>query len=405
MPNKYMKDSDNLRVFGDTNVGWCENTPINETLDGEGNVATDKRGFGVRDPYAPTARRHDDPSVCELREKLRKHNGIHELDICDPDELDRAATIFWRDGFVVVRNLLNTENLDRFREGSARVLSEILAPDGEAGRKYLTETNRLPHRYSYGTTSSSRQLLHDSVWASMVDLDTTTPLLTKLFGSKDYVVLGAGGDLCLPGAVEYQHLHSDVREDFNVSKARVEQAEAMGIKLETPEDSDELTMKCRRLIADRTPAVITINFLMCDLTWENGPIRQIPGTHMSARHPPPPQEEPEWMRMSTLVGGPAGAGVFRDNRAWHGATPNLSHEIRSMPNVEYGAPWIAGPRVPKTMPHRVWETLSDHARHICRFVHEEPGVWPAGAGINHSLESARRKAKQEVNAPPNYYSL
>ena len=271
-----MKDSDNLRVCGDTEVGWCANTPINETLDGEGNIVNDKRGFGVRDPYAPTARDYDDPTVRELRENLRQHNSIHQLDICDPEEIERAATIFWRDGFVVVRDLLDKEMLDRFREGNARVLSEILSPDGDCGRKYVTETNRLPHRYSYRTTSSSRQLLHDSVWASMVDLDITTPLLTRLFGSQDYLVLGAGGDLCLPRAVEYQHLHTDVREDFNVPESRIRQAESMGIELKMKEDSDELTIKCKRLIADRMPAVITINFLMCELTWENGPIRQIP---------------------------------------------------------------------------------------------------------------------------------
>ena len=319
--------------------------------------------------------------------------------------LNAPATIFWRDGFVVVRDLLDKEKLDRFREGSARVLSEILSPDGEEGRKYLTETNRLPHRYSYGTTSSSRQLLHDSVWASVVDLDTTTPLLSRLFGSKDYVVLGAGGDLCLPGAVEYQHLHSDVYERFDVQQSRIEQAKSMGIEMTTEEDSDELTTRCKRLIADRTPAIITINFLMCDLTWENGPIRQIPGTQISARQPPPPQEVPEWMRMSTLVGASAGAGVFRDNRAWHGATPNLSREIRSLPNIEYGAPWIASPRVSKTMPYKIWETLSDHGRHVCRFVHAEKDVWPAGAGVNHSLASERKKAKTEVTSPPGYYSL
>ncbi len=398
-----MKDSENLLVWGETDVGWDANTPINETLDENGNVPDAKRGFGIADPRAPKARVYDDPSVEELRKKLEQHNGYHELDICDPDELERAATIFWRDGFVVVRDLLNEENLEKFREGSSRVLQEILRPDGENGQKYITESNRLPHRYSYGTTSSSRQLLHDDAWASMVDLDTTTPLLTKLFGGPDYVVVGAGGDLCLPGAVEYQHLHSDVYERFNLPEKRIEQAEALGIEIRRDEESGEIEDRTKRLICDRTPAIITINFMMSDLTWENGPIRQIPGTQMAARHPPPPSEEPEWMRMCTLVGAKAGAGVFRDNRAWHGATPNLSREIRSLPNVEYGAPWIAGPHHGKTMPYKVWETLSEHGKHICRFVHEQPGVWPAGAGLNHSLGHVRKEAKETLTSPPEHY--
>ncbi len=398
-----MKDSESLLVWGETDVGWDVNTPINETVDDKGHIPDTERGFGMADPYAPRARIYDDPSVDALREKLRKHNGYHQLEICDPSEIDRAATIFWRDGFVVVRDLLNEERLAKFREGSSRVLREILRPDGPDGRKYITESNRLPHRYSYGTTSSSRQLLHDDAWASMVDLETTTPLLKKLFGEPDYVVVGAGGDLCLPGAVEYQHLHSDVYETFTLNERRIAQAEAMGIEIRRNDETGEIDDRTKRLICDRTPAIITINFTMSDLTWENGPIRQIPGTHMAARNPPRPTEEPEWMRMCTLVGAKAGAGVFRDNRAWHGATPNLSREIRSLPNVEYGAPWIADPSKNRTMPYKIWETLTDHGKHICRFVHDEPGVWPAGAGLNHSLSSVRKKAKETLKEPPAFY--
>ena len=125
------------------------------------------------------------------------------------------------------------------------------------------------------------------------------------------------------------------------------------------------------------------------------------------------------MRLSTLVGAPAGAGVFRDHRAWHGAppqpqpgpspiphivrlwglpvsqsvchctlpdrvsvkyflrmlvvatgaTPNLSNTVRSMPNIEWAAAWSAGPEIPKTMPDEVFQTLSPDAQHYCRFVH------------------------------------
>ena len=398
-----MKDSDSLLVWGETDVGWDANTPINETLDGDGKVPLDKPHFGVGDPRSPTARIYDDPSVNKLREHLRQNNGYVGLDICDPDEIERAATIFWRDGFVVVRDLLDEEHLEKFREGSSRVLREILHPDGHDGRKYITESNRLPHRYSYGTTSASRQLLHDEVWADMVDLPTTTPLLTRLFGGPDYFVTGAGGDLCLPGAVEYQHLHMDLAEHYNIPESRVRQAESQGIEIKRVEETGEIDGKTQRLICDRTPPIITINFLMSDLTWENGPIRQIPGTHTSARRPPPPSEEPEWMRLCTLVGAKAGAGVFRDNRAWHGATPNLSREIRSMPNVEYGAPWIAEGSHKKTMPYKIWETLTPHGQHICRCVRAEPGVWPAGAGVNHSLASERKRAMDTITSPPERY--
>ena len=108
----------------------------------------------------------------------------------------------------MVRDLLDAKQLEIFREGCSRRLAELLSVPGPNGQKYMCESTRLPHRYSYGTCSASRQLLHDMAWASQIDLPTTTPILKRLFGSEDYVCHGAGGaDLCLPGAVEYQHLH------------------------------------------------------------------------------------------------------------------------------------------------------------------------------------------------------
>ena len=388
-----------LQVYGDTDVGWDERTPVNETVDGDGKAFPNQPRFGVPDPRAPARRVYDDPEVEDLRGTLKRDNGIRGLEICSPDEIERAVRIFHRDGFVVVRDLLDDAHLRTFREGSARALRQILDNPGTGTRKYMTETGRLPHRYSYGTSSASRQMLHEDAWAAMVDLPTTTPILAEIFGAMDYFVLGGGGDLCLPGAIEYQHLHADVSESNRVSDARRATAEAIGVDIRTQEDSGELEFATRRRIVDFTPAVVTINFAMCDLTWENGPIRQIPGSHTWQTRPPPPIDEPAWMRLSTLVGAPAGAGVLRDNRAWHGATPNLSREIRALPNVEYGAPWL-GCEHNKTMPHAVWEKLTPHGKHLCRHIKAARGVWPAGAGVMHPLANKRREAAQNAEDRP-----
>src|SRR5215469_11039138 len=360
-----VSELEEIRVFGETTVGWCALTLPNETVDDLGHPFVQQKGFSAADPRAPQRRVYDDPGVCALREHLRAHNGIRGLEIVEPHEIERAAQVFFRDGFVVVREVLNAGELKRFRDASARVLQQILAIPGVGGRKYLTESYRLPHRYSYGTASASRHLLHDLVWASMIDLPATTPILKKIFGGDDYFVLGAGGDLCLPGAIEYQGLHADQRENFQIDEARLAHAARMGIAPRRIAGTGELDAGTTGLIMERTPPMVTINFLMTDFTWENGPIRQIPGTQGRVPHPPKLPDEPEWMRLSTLVGAKAGAGVFRDNRAWHGATPNLSKEIRAMPNVEYGAAWWGDEtRYARTMPHAVWQTLSPHAQKI-----------------------------------------
>lgn len=386
-------DLENLQVFGESDVGWCAATPPNETSDEEGALLVRPSGFAAADPSAPRRRVYDDPEVCALREHLRLHNGLPGLEIVEPHDVDRARRIFFRDGFVVVRDLLDADRLRAFREASARVLQQILTIPGVGGRKYLTETSRLPHRYSYGTSSASRQLLHEPVWASMIDLPTTTPLLEAIFGG-DYWVIGAGGDLCLPGAIEYQTLHSDARETYELPQGRLEQASRLGVALAEPLDH-----RTRQLIFERTPPHVTINFLMSDMTTENGPIRQIPGTQVRPDRPPTQAEEPAWMRLSTLVGAPAGAGVFRDTRAWHGATPNLSREIRAMPNVEYAAPWLSEAVFKATMPHDIWTGLSPHARRISSRIKARPGEWPAGAGTMHPLAAERAKAKAGAGAP------
>ena len=395
-PERDTSELAEFTVHGPTSVGWDERAPPNETVDADGNPAPPKRGFGVADPHAPGRRVPDDPDVVRLRRHLRAHNGIRGLEICAPAEVDRAARIFRRDGFVVVRDLLDPERLETFRAACARVLRDILTPAGRDGRKYLTETGRLPHRYSYGTSSASRQMMHDAAWASMIELPTTAPILEAIFGTPDYLVWGGGGDLCLPGAIEYQHLHQDFRESDSIPEGRLAQAKALGVAIETAEGSDEPDLATQRLIIERTPMFVTINFAMSDLTWENGPIRQIPGTHATRQPPPPPDEEPEWMRLSTLVGAPAGAGVFRDNRAWHGATPNVSQEVRALPNIEYVAPWTSRGAFKPTMPHAVWESLSPRARRMTRFIKADPGVWPAGAGVMHPLASERKRAFERM---------
>ncbi len=384
-----MSSLENLQVYGETSVGWDRNTPVNETVDDEGNPTFNFR-FGQADPRAPKNRVYDDPEVEALRQELKAHNGFPELEICSPKEVERAAFIFHRDGFVVVRDVLTAQQLEQFRAASAEVLEAILVHKGPGNRQYVTETFRLPHRYSFGTASASRQMLHHPVWANMIDLPTTTPILKKIFATDDYKVWGCGGDLCLPGAVEYQHLHADIHEDFDVPEGRAEHARRLGIHV-----PDELDAKTRQQIVEMAPGFVTINFLMSDLNWENGPIRQIPGTHGLATPPPTPAEEPAWMRHSTLVGATAGSCVIRDNRAWHGATPNLSREVRALPNIEYVSDWFPQRAIVRNMPYEVWQNLpTEHAKTIAKDVCAEPGVWPAGAGVMHPTASARKEAYQ-----------
>ena len=113
---------ESLRVYGETQVGWDEKVPPNETVDADGNVNPSHRGFGVADPNSPNRRVYSDPGVEALRSHLRQYNGIRGLEVCAQHEIKRAARIFHRDGFVVVRDLLNVEQLHQDLRWMADVL-------------------------------------------------------------------------------------------------------------------------------------------------------------------------------------------------------------------------------------------------------------------------------------------
>ncbi|MCY3859968.1 MAG: phytanoyl-CoA dioxygenase family protein [Gammaproteobacteria bacterium] len=382
-----------LRVSGSSKVGWDEHLPPNEHVDETGNFVTGDPNYGEPDPRAPSQRVSNHPEVLALRQHLRENNGIRGLEICEPSEVQRAATIFHRDGFVVVKDALSPEHLAAMREACERNLRTILSKPHDNDRKYLQETGRLPHRYCYGTCSASRQMMHEPAWAGIIDMPTTTPILCEIFGSSDYSVWGGGGDLSLPGAIEYQHLHTDGLDEQQDGEARLKRVLILNrLNLDASKEFEALDFKSQRRVMDFANTGVTINFTLTDLTWENGPIRQIPGTHTNLSPPPSIYDEPEWMRLSTLVGAPAGSAIFRDTRCWHGATPNLSNEIRALPSVEYSANTRPGKHFQRTMPHEIWQKLSPHAQEICRNIKADEGVWPFGAGELHPLSSMRMKA-------------
>lgn len=308
-------------------------------------------------------RRRDDPGVVERRATLRANNGIPDLEIFGSDDIGRATAAFHRDGFVVIGDAVPAAQLAALQAATDRVMRSNLAvdPDASAGGG----AGGLPHRYSFGSTSASRHRLHEQAWVDMIDLPATTAILTSIFGSAEYLVGGGGGDYALPGAIEYQGLHSD------------------NVWTEIHDPVGGLTMR------DLPVPVVTIMFPMIDLTWENGPIRQIPGTQRSHEPIPNLVDEPDWMKWSTLCPVSTGAAILRDNRCWHAGTPNLSEDMRAMPNIEYYAPWFRSEGVHRCMPHENWLTLSAHGRRISRYAAAAPGEVVLGAGFDHPRAAAR----------------
>lgn len=281
-----------------------------------------------------------------LRAHLGAHNGIKGLEVLDPSEVDRAVRVFNRDGFVVVRDALDAAQLALLRAASDEAVRNIIALDPDRSG------NRGSHRYSFGGSSMTRSMLHRPEWQMLVDLPTITPIISSIFQSSDYMLRAASGDFCLPGATQYQPLHSDVRDFAD--------------RTTSPFNSFH-DPRGHLTIRDLPCPYVAVNFLTVDSTPLNGPTRQIPGSQHARGPIPTLAEEPEWMRLSTVCPAPAGSVQIRDVRAWHGGTPNVSEDLRAIPNLEFYAPWFREPVIPgiTKADHR---TLSPHAQHLTRFL-------------------------------------
>jgi|TARA_B100000959_G_C14953971_1_gene612930 hypothetical protein len=306
--------------------------------------------------YGWVGRDAHSPELQNQREHLNRNNGIVGLEILAPNRIEDAKRIFYRDGFVVVSDALTEEQLATIRRGCARVISEIMEIDTSR------QGNRGSHRYSFGSASTTGHQVHHPEWAMLIDLPTVTPILDAIFESPDYICRGGGGDFCLPGAIEYQPLHSDVGDRREIED-HVAAADSSASRFSGAfwDPRGLLTLR------DLPCPYVCCNFLMTDFTALNGPTRQIPGTQNSHEPIPTLDEEPDWMKLSTACPAPAGSVLIRDPRAWHGGTPNLSDEARSIPNIEYYAPWFREPMA-RSMPRSIYDTLSEHGKRICRYI-------------------------------------
>jgi hypothetical protein len=382
-------------TMGKMSIGWNEAVPPNgfqnrareEPPDsndnplglaspvGEIDIETtpEHRNLVAGDPRcAGWTRSYDDPDVIALRDRLRDRNGIRGLEVVDAGDVERATTIFHRDGFVAIADALEPEQLALLRRGVDEVTATLLEAD--PGGTVGGGAGGLPHRYSFGGTSVSRHMFHRPEWSQLIDLPTTTPILSSIFGGPEYIVYGSGGELALPGAIEYQGLHSD------------------NVWTELHDPQGGVTMR------DLPTPVVHINFPLVDLTPVNGPIRVLPGTHRSRAPIPALAEEPEWMRLSTVCPLPAGSAIIRDARCWHAGTPNLSRDIRAMPNVEYMAPWFRSEALVKSMSYHTWSTLSPHAQRLSRYIVCDKGEAVIGEGINHPRRAERDRIREEQQA-------
>jgi len=322
-------------------------------------------------------------SAVELHETLLARNGLPGLDRyivqAGVPNASQAAAIFRAHGFVVIQNALSPEQTESLRRACEREARPILSADP------VRIGNRGGGRYSFGEAQKTGHLLHCEEWAMLADLDTLSPALEQIFGNEGYVVAGAGGDFVVNGVERYQNLHCDIN--------------AHGCY-----DRDEAP-------------VVTANFTVSPLTWENGPMRIIPGTHLPPKgmpselwQPPGEEQEHEDWRFFTFCPLPAGCAILRDNRTWHGGTPNMAAEPRFLPNCEFAASWWCRGssssktrnqwiQAPQVMPRHIHAALSAYGQNLCRYVVNDD---PVGVGVhpNFGCDYANSELLEQMRGAP-----
>lgn len=249
-----------------------------------------------------------------------------DIEIVSCTDVERASSLFQRDGLVALSGTLSCEQLTRMQAGAARVVREqgAVIPMEEANRGYA--------RYSFG------EQIHEPEWQMLVDLPTTLPILEAIFGSDQFTASGGGGDYSHPGA-EIQFLHSDMSDMLKDPLGQV-------------------------TVFDLPTPFVVINFLMTDFNEVTGATRFVPGTHRTRVRPPALEDEPAHWKNS-IICAPAGTAIVRDVRTWHGGTANRSDGARIMVSAGYYAPWFKRGPSEKKLPRAAWEGMSERARFLC----------------------------------------
>jgi hypothetical protein len=299
-----------------------------------------------------------------------------------PGFAQRAAFLLNRDGYCIVKDVLDHERLAHIRRGAEIAIREMVGRDPERAG------NRGSHRYSFGNAPSYFGL--EDYWAALKDPPAVVEIMEQIFGTRDFVCREGGGDFNTPGSVEYQHLHSDgggtsglypdvkleYRNDGNRYKVDLDANENPEYRYQVVNVRD-LPARERHVTANYPMEICKDSDV--GHTAYNGATRQIPATQaLDSRNGnpiPTEQEEPLWMKMNVTQPCTAGSVMLRDNRAWHGGTPNLSQFTRAIPVALYELP----PETPTrthSLPYESWEKMTPMGKHICRYLVCDPGEEP-----------------------------
>ena len=119
-----------------------------------------------------------------------------------------------------------------------------------------------------------------------------------------------------------------------------------------------------------TPHYAVVNIALTEFTPENGSTEIWPGTHRLPDHDTDESDDLE-ARAATMpsvrANMPAGSVVVRDMRMWHRGMPNTTDALRIMLAPVYTHPLLGSDAPTVTVPQGLWEDYSERTRNLCRY--------------------------------------
>ena len=240
----------------------------------------------------------------------------------DSTSCDALVAKFHKDGFVVLPQLFDPAKLREWGTQFAPLLARHIESEKDS-------PNRGNNRY-YVTLPFSGCFADPAVFEN----DTILAVVERLVG-RSMVMCQLATDTPLQGS-DYQELHRDTPPLF-------------------PEEGIE------------TPSFqLAVNFPLCDVTLDNGPLEFVRGTHRMSREESlellasgKGKLEPLTMRLGDVV--------IRDVRQLHRGTPNRTDVPRPMVVIGYSRSWLFRPEVSIRVPRSVDAGLSARAKSLLRF--------------------------------------
>jgi ectoine hydroxylase-related dioxygenase (phytanoyl-CoA dioxygenase family) len=229
---------------------------------------------------------------------------------------------FRRDGFVILPQKFSAEILRAWNDRFAPLLDEHVRAQGHL-------KNRGEGRY-YVTLPFERPWADPAVFED----EDVLAVVENLVGP-DLVMCQLATDTPLRGS-DYQDVHRDTPALF-------------------PEWGRE------------TPSFqIAVNFPLCDVTLENGPLEVARTTHAMCKDEATARLASGAVRLEPIP-MQLGDVMVRDVRALHRGTPNRTFVPRPMVVIGYSRKWLRRPEVSIRIPDATWDELSPRARKMLRF--------------------------------------